>query len=118
MWGKIQGKTKKYIATEVLTAAVNKLPANQKPGLVAYRHRQKDVCKVVEFLVDVEKGTKTDIKNSLKTIKSPGSTPLAFTAQLVIDKLRTSKIKATIILITDGIESCNGNICDIIAYAK
>lgn len=118
MWGKIQGKTKKDIAAEVLTAAVNKLPANQKTGLVAYGHRQKDDCKDVEFLVDVEKGNKTDVNNSLKTIKSLGRTPLAYSAQQVIDKLRTTKMKATIILITDGIESCGGNICDVIAAAK
>ena len=118
MWGKIQGKTKKDIAADVLTKAVNKLPANQKVGLVAYGHREKDDCKDVEFLVDVETGTKTDVNKSLTSIKSLGRTPLAYSALQVINKLRSSKMKATIILVTDGIESCGGNICDVIAAAK
>src|SRR5690606_16164514 len=54
----------------------------------------------------------------LKKIKPLGKTPLAYSATLVIDKLRQSKMKSTIILITDGIESCDGNICDVIKAAK
>lgn len=118
MWGKIKGKAKKDIAAEVLTKAVNKLPQNQKLGLVAYGHRQKDDCQDVEFLVPVEKGTKAAVNASLKTIKSLGRTPLAYSALQVINKLRSSKMKATIILVTDGIESCGGNICDVITAAK
>jgi len=45
-------------------------------------------------------------------------TPLAYAASQVIDGLRKSKKKATIILITDGIESCNGNICEVVTAAK
>ncbi len=118
MMGQIQGKTKMEIATNVLSASVNNLPENQKVGLVAYGHRKKDDCKDVEFLVDVESGTKTQVNQSLKSIKALGRTPLALSATQVIDKLRNTKMKATIILVTDGIESCNGNICDVISAAK
>jgi Ca-activated chloride channel homolog len=118
MMGQIQGKTKMEIATSVLSASVNNLPENQKVGLVAYGHRKKDDCKDVEFLVDVESGTKTQVNQSLKSIKALGRTPLALSATQVIDKLRNAKMKATIILVTDGIESCNGNICNVITAAK
>ena len=43
---------------------------------------------------------------------------MAYSALQVIDKLRLTKLKATIILVTDGIESCDGNICDVIKAAK
>ena len=36
----------------------------------------------------------------------------------MIDKLRQTGIKATIILVTDGIESCGGNLCEVIKAAR
>jgi len=118
MWGQMQGKTKMEIAANVLSSSIDNLPENQKLGLVAYGHREKSDCEDVEFLVAIENGTKDNIKESLKAIKPLGRTPLAFSALQVIDKLRQSKMKATIILVTDGIESCGGNICDVIKAAK
>jgi Ca-activated chloride channel family protein len=118
MWGQIDGKSKMEIASTVLSEAVNKLPDNQEIGLVAYGHRTEGDCKDVEFLAKVATGNKSKINISLKTIKPLGKTPLAYSATLVIDKLRQSKMKSTIILITDGIESCNGNICEVIKAAK
>jgi Ca-activated chloride channel family protein len=72
----------------------------------------------VEFLVAVENGTKSEVNKAVKGIKLLGKTPLAYSAFQVIDKLRQTKLKATIILITDGIESCSGNIYDVIKAAK
>ncbi len=118
MWGQMQGKTKMEIASSVLTSSVDNLPENQKIGLVAYGHRKKGDCKDVEFLVDVDNGTKTQVNSALKGIIPLGMTPLAYSATQVIDKLRSSKEKATIILVTDGIESCDGNICDVVKAAK
>ncbi|MCB0456513.1 MAG: VWA domain-containing protein [Flavobacteriaceae bacterium] len=118
MWGQMQGKTKMEIASSVLSNSLETLPVNQKIGLVAYGHRKKGDCKDVEFLVDVSNGTKSQINSALKAIKPLGMTPLAYSATQVIDKLRASKEKATIILVTDGIESCDGNICDVVTAAK
>lgn len=118
MWGQMQGKTKMEIATEVLSNAVNKLPGNQNIGLVAYGHRKKGDCKDVEILVPMDNNSKSNITSSLKKIKPLGMTPLAYSATQVITGLRESKKKATIILVTDGIESCNGNICDVVINAK
>ncbi|MGI9544328.1 MAG: vWA domain-containing protein [Cyclobacteriaceae bacterium] len=118
MWGQMEGKTKMEIAADVLSTSVSNLPDNQKLGFVAYGHRKEGDCKDVEFMVDVENGTKAGVNQSLKGIKPLGKTPLAYSATQVIDKLRSTKMKATIILITDGIESCGGNICDVVAAAK
>ncbi|SMO49643.1 Ca-activated chloride channel family protein [Saccharicrinis carchari] len=118
MWGQMQGQTKMEIATEVLTTAISKLPDNQKIGLVAYGHRKEGDCADVEFLVDAESGSKAEVITSIKGIKPLGKTPLAYSASQVIDKLRQTKLSATVILITDGIESCDGNICNVIKAAK
>ncbi|MCB9035695.1 MAG: VWA domain-containing protein [Lewinellaceae bacterium] len=118
MWGQMEGKTKMEIAAGVLSATVNGLPDGQKAGLVAYGHREKGDCEDVEFLVDLENDDKARVTQALKDIKPLGKTPLAYSARLAIDRLREAKEKATIILITDGIESCDGNICEVIKTAK
>jgi len=118
MWGKIQDKTKKEIASNVLSATVNNLPNNQNIGLIAYGHRKKGDCNDIEFLVDLKNNSKDKINKAIKGINPLGKTPLARSATIAINSLRNSKTKATIILITDGIESCDGNICDVIASAK
>ncbi|MAT90428.1 MAG: hypothetical protein CMC35_07010 [Flavobacteriaceae bacterium] len=118
MWGQMSGKTKMEIASEVLSSSISTLAEAQQIGLVAYGHRQKGDCKDVETLVPLNNASKTSVTSAIKSIKPLGKTPLAYSAALVIDQLRKSKEKATIILITDGIESCDGNICDVVSAAK
>ncbi len=118
MWGQMDGKTKMEIASGVLNNTLTNLDSAQEVGLVAYGHRKKGDCKDVEFLVDFSGGKASEVNEAVGAIKPLGKTPLAYSASLVIDKLRSSKTKATIILITDGIESCNGNICDVVKAAK
>ncbi|NNC95581.1 MAG: VWA domain-containing protein, partial [Chitinophagales bacterium] len=118
MWGQIDGASKNEIASAVVTATVANLPQDQKIGLVAYGHRSKGDCKDVEFLAPTNNTDKSKISASLKAIKPLGKTPLAYSATLVIDKLKADKSKATIILLTDGIESCDGNLCEVVRKAK
>ncbi len=118
MWGQMEGKTKMEIASTVLSSTVNTLPGQQQIGLVAYGHRQEGDCKDVEFLVDSSSGNAAAINSALTGIKPLGMTPLAYSATVVIDHLKQQNKKATIILITDGIESCKGNICEVVKAAK
>ena len=117
MWGQIKGKAKVTIATEVLSKSVSQIPATQKVGLVAYGHRNKEDCQDVEFVVPTEIENRESIQETLKKIKPLGRTPLAYSAQLVIDKIAASNEKATIILVTNGLESCDGNICKVVQDA-
>jgi len=118
MWGKMDGKTKMEIASSVLSNAINDFAENQRIGLVAYGHRKKGDCQDVETLVAMDNSSKSSITKAVSSIKPLGMTPLAYAATTVIGHLRESKEKATVILITDGIESCDGNICDVVKNAK
>lgn len=118
MWGQMQGKTKMEIASTVLSNSINDFAENQQIGLVAYGHRKKGDCRDVEILLPITNTSKSKVAAAVKAIKPLGMTPLAYSAATVIDQLRKSKGKATIVLITDGIESCDGNICDVVKAAK
>jgi Ca-activated chloride channel family protein len=69
-------------------------------------------------MVDLSNNSKDKITQAVKSINSLGKTPLARSATQAINSLRETKTKATIILVTDGIESCDGSICDVIKAAK
>ena len=118
MWGELQGKTRMQIAAKVMSETVNALPENQQVGFVAYGHRKKGDCEDVEFMIDIDNVSKQSVTTAVAGIKPLGKTPLAYSAIQVIDRLRATKQKATIILMTDGIESCGGNICDVVRAAK
>lgn len=118
MWGKMEGSTKVEIARKVLSNTVDQLAADQRIGFVAYGHRQKGDCEDVEYLVAPSNTSKEQIKEQIKGIMPLGKTPLAYSALQVIEKLKGTQEKATIILITDGIESCGGNLCEVIQQAR
>lgn len=118
MWGQLNEKTKKEVAADVLTKTVNNLPNNQNVGLLVYGHRKKGDCNDIEYLVNVSNNSKDNVTQAVKSVNALGKTPLARSATMAINSLKKSKTKATIILITDGIESCDGDICDVVAKAK
>ena len=118
MWAKMEDKTRVEIAREILSNSINSLPTEQEIGLIAYGHRNKGDCEDVEFLVDLKNTDKEKVTKTIGEIKPLGMTPLSYSASLAMDDLKKSGQKATIILVTDGIESCDGNICEVIRTAK
>jgi Ca-activated chloride channel family protein len=118
MWGQLDGKPKKEIASDVLSSTVNALSNNQEIGLMAYGHRRKSDCEDVEFIIDLSNSSKSKVNTAVAALNPLGKTPLAHSATLAINSLKDGSRKATIILITDGIESCDGNICEVVARAK
>lgn len=117
MWGDLNGKTKMEVARDVLSRNIDDLNPEQSLGLVAYGHRSKGDCSDVEFLLPADNKSHKRLKDLLYEIKPLGKTPLAHSAQLVLDDLRSKKSRATIILITDGLESCDGKLCDVVKNA-
>lgn len=116
MWGQIQGKAKVEIARDVMADTVDNLPEGQSVGLVAYGHRSEGDCQDVETLLTG--ALPGEVPPALNAIRPLGKTPLAWSATQVIEQLKRDQQRATIILLTDGIESCGGNLCDVIQTAR
>lgn len=116
MWGQIDGKAKVEIAREVMANTLGNLADGQRVGLVAYGHRSEGDCQDVETLLsDAEPSA---IPPALNAIRPLGKTPLAWSATQVIERLKQDRKKATVILLTDGIESCGGNLCEVVGEAR
>ena len=111
MWGQIDGRAKLEIAREALGQVLSGLPADTEIGLMAYGHRTKGDCNDIELIVPPAKGTAQAITDAANAMKFLGKTPLTEAVRQAAADLRSTEEKATVILITDGIETCNADPC-------
>lgn len=118
MWGQINGETKKEIGARVLIETVQAMPETQPIGLMVYGHRREKDCGDIEMMVDLENHSKDKITKAINAFTPLGRTPLARSATLAITAVKEAGEAATIILITDGIESCDGNICQVVSDSR
>lgn len=110
MWGQIDGVNKIVIAKDVVEGLVRSLPESQRIGLVAYGHRRKGDCSDIQMLSDVG-GNRTDMIREIRGLSPKGKTPLSDSVQYAADTLNYKKKAATVILVSDGVETCAPDPC-------
>ncbi|TFW28189.1 VWA domain-containing protein [Massilia arenosa] len=111
MWGQIGGVSKFDIARKSLASFVGALPAGQPIGLTAYGHRRKDDCLDVETVLPVGVLDKSRLDAALKPLAPRGKTPLARAIAQAAETLDYKKQPATVVVLTDGLETCSANPC-------
>lgn len=111
MWGQIDGKPKLEIARQALRDMLETVPDTMELGLMAYGHREKGNCSDIETLVAPAANTKAAIVQAVQNMRFLGKTPLSAAVQQAAAELRHTEDKATVILITDGEETCNADPC-------
>jgi Ca-activated chloride channel homolog len=111
MWGQIDGRAKLEIAREALGSVLVGIDPASEIGLMAYGHREKGSCTDIELVVPPAAGTAQAITDAANTMKFLGKTPLTEAVRRAAGDLKSTEAKATVILITDGIETCEGDPC-------
>jgi len=121
MWGQIQGKSKISIAKEVLEQIITSLPEDMNVGLRLYGHRyslrDSRACEDTELAVPIGPVNKQEMTDMVRSIKPKGKTPLVYSVLQAAGDFE-SVDRGTIVLISDGIESCGGDIHSIAAHMK
>ena len=115
MWGQVDGKAKIAIAKEVLNELVDGLPQDMQVGLFAYGHRTKGDCEDIEMLVPVGPIDARAMKAKVAALNAKGKTPLSAAVTQAAKALRYTEEKATVILVSDGLETCNADPCGLAA---
>lgn len=87
------------------------VPADAEIGLMAYGHRQKGKCDDIELVVAPAPGAAAAIGEAAETMRFLGKTPLTAAVRQAAEALRYTEDKATVVLVTDGIETCNADPC-------
>ncbi len=112
MWGQIDGVNKIVIAREVMVELLATLPPEQELGLMSYGHRRKGDCSDIELMI--EPGTdRMAIARAVQAISPKGKTPLSAAVIQAAEALRYTEEVATVILVSDGIETCNLDPCAV-----
>ena len=115
MWGQIDGTAKIVTARATLSRVVTQLPADLEVGLIAYGHNRKGDCRDIETLVPVGpvSARASQLVASVEGLKPKGKTPLTDAVRRAAAELRYQEDKATVILVTDGIETCKADPCAV-----
>lgn len=111
MWAQIDGKTRIEIARDTLGQVLAGVPAELELGFMAYGHRTKGDCSDIEMLVEPEAGTADRIIGAAMSLNPRGKTPLSDAVRQAAEALKYTEDQATVVLITDGIETCNADPC-------
>jgi Ca-activated chloride channel family protein len=113
MWGQIEGTAKITIAKDVMNELIDDLPGDLNVGLTAYGHRRKGDCRDVEQLMPPGPVDKAGLKSLVGSISPKGKTPIAFSLTETAGELKSLEGERVIVLVTDGIESCDGDPCQV-----
>lgn len=118
MWGNAGNQTKIKAAKDALHQLVPSLPTEVKFGLTVYGHRQKGRCDDIEIMMPAGSNDRDLLLNKVDDISPKGKTPIADSIKMVVDQLKSKENETTIILVSDGEETCNPNPCGVVKMLK
>ena len=119
MWGQVDGKSKMETARTTLTKLVTDLPADTKLALMAYGHTKEKDCNDIELLSAIGKDTPDMLSKLIGSLTPTGKTPIA--GALEKSKAAFAGLEGqnnNIVLISDGLESCDGDPCAVATSLK
>ena len=111
MWGQIDGIAKISIAREVIGELVEELDTDSEFGLMAFGHRRKSDCGDIELILPVGPLDSTTFSAAVNNLSPRGRTPLTAALREAAGVLKTDTRSGRIIIVSDGIESCEADPC-------
>jgi Ca-activated chloride channel homolog len=111
MWGQIDGVSKVEIARDVIGDLLSDWNPNVELGLVAYGHRRQSDCGDIETVIPVGPVNAESFSRTVNSLVPRGRTPLTDAVRIAATELGYTDRPSTIILVSDGIESCNADPC-------
>ncbi|MGJ8528398.1 vWA domain-containing protein [Maritalea sp.] len=114
MWGQIEGLTKIELAREVFNDLSGRWDAQSvNAGLIAYGHRRKGDCSDIELISTPAPGASLNLGKLVQELVPKGKTPLSAAVKMAAEQLRFTEERATVILLSDGKETCQLDPCAV-----
>jgi len=111
-------QTKMDAARSVLEQVVPGMPKEVLLGLVAYGHRRAKDCSDIEVLIPPGSSDRDGLLARIPSIRPTGMTPISAAITQVADSIKTRQGETTIILVSDGKETCGGDPCAAVKALK
>ena len=119
MYSKMDQSTRITVAKRILGRLIDSMESMQDVELAlrVYGHQhevREQNCKDTRLIVEFSPNNHQKIKESLKDIRPRGTTLIAYTLeQAAYDFPKDPNVRNVIILITDGLEECEGDPCAV-----
>ncbi|MDI1286430.1 MAG: VWA domain-containing protein [Reyranella sp.] len=118
MWGRVGNQTKIEIARETIRSLLKDWRPQDQLGLVTYGHRRKGDCGDIEVLKQVGPVDATALMGQVNGIVPKGMTPMTASVKMAAEQLKASEGIASVVLVSDGVETCNADPCAVAAALK
>jgi Ca-activated chloride channel family protein len=112
MWGRVDGEPKIVTAKQVLQNLVAEAPDGIELGLMVYGHRRKGDCADIELMAPLASDHQA-IAEAIERVMPKGKTPISDALQSAGGLLAGREDRSTIALVSDGIETCDGDPCAV-----
>jgi Ca-activated chloride channel homolog len=113
MWGQISGRAKMDIAKDVVGKVLSTWKPEDDLGLVVYGHREKGSCTDIETVLPPGPLTQNEYMSPVKALQPKGKTPMTQAVRQAAEALKWTEQKSTVILVSDGIETCEADPCAV-----
>ncbi|KMW57114.1 Von Willebrand factor type A domain protein [Candidatus Rhodobacter oscarellae] len=118
MWGQINGEAKITIARDVIDGVLDAWDPNVDLGLIAYGHRRKGDCADIEVVQQVGPLDAGSFSALMRGVSPKGKTPISQSLFLAAKELRHVEEPASVILVSDGLETCDADPCIMAALLE
>ena len=112
MWGRMGGEPKMVVAKEILEDVSYWFPEDLDLALRAYGSASpsdSNDCTDSTLLVPFGEDNREPIRSAVAGLRPLGQTPIAFALNQAARDFGSSQDDRTVVLVTDGIESCGGD---------
>ncbi|MEO0883381.1 MAG: hypothetical protein AAFY34_11745 [Pseudomonadota bacterium] len=119
MWGELTDGSRKYEAGRSAMAAIlNTGLSGREIGFRAYGHRRTNDCRDSELVVPFspDNTAATPINQTMASLRPTGKTPITYSLTEGLKDLNGGP--GEILLISDGIETCDADPCDLMRQWK
>lgn len=116
MWGQLDGGiTKIEVAREVMGQFFATRDATIPLGVIAYGHNRRGDCSDIEIIARAGSQNPGALSQRLNRINPRGMTPISESLRIAAREIPPTAEEADIILVTDGLETCDADPCAVAA---
>lgn len=118
MWGQVGGEAKIAGARRVLGELIDGLEEDRPVGLIAYGHRREGDCADIERVAELAPHDAAALRQAVERLQPKGKTPLTAALEEGFGALAGRPPGGTVVLVTDGLETCGGDPCGAVRAAR
>ncbi|WP_333830668.1 vWA domain-containing protein [Pararhodobacter sp.] len=116
MWNRVEGDlTRIEVARDVIGDYFATRDGAVPLSVIAYGHNRRGDCGDIEVIAPMGQTAPGELERRLRALMPRGMTPLTDSLAMARDQIPPTAEAADIILVTDGLETCEGDPCALAA---